>query len=214
MRAQLATLGLVLGLACASPAAGSPVTYHWSGPVTGYACYYGACDDPNPFAAVVPLGTTVDVLLTFDPDFSATYNPPASCFWGTGSASFQVLGRKYTHTAYLWNDGYGFSGGICGGGGNEVVVPNWGFGGPELPGDWSPYWDSPFSGFWWGLDPSWTMPSSIASQFPYFSVDPSEGYPVRFNADLHAVPEPSTWLLLATGLAAVAGRRLRSIRRR
>jgi hypothetical protein len=123
MRAQLATLGLVLGLAYASPATGATVTWHWSGPVTGYECFQVGCD-VNPFAAVVPLGTTVDVRLTFDPDFSATYNPPENCFWGNGSATFEVLGRTYTSGAWMWNDGYGFGGGYCGGGGNEVVGRN------------------------------------------------------------------------------------------
>ena len=123
MRAQLATLGLVLGLACASPAAGSPVTWHWSSPVTGYTCRYVGCDT-SAFAAVVPLGTKVDVLLTFDPDFSATYNPPENCFWGSGTATLRVLGRSYTDGAALWNDGFGFGGGYCGGGGNEVLIPH------------------------------------------------------------------------------------------
>ncbi len=213
MRAQLTTLGLVLGLVCASPAAGSPVTWQWSGPVTGYTCYnYGVCDT-TAFAAVVPLGTTVDVFLTFN-DESTTYNPPASCLWGYGSATFQVLGRTYTSQAWLWNNGMGFDAGVCGAGGNEVVVPGWGNGGPPLPDGWILYPSSSTTipGMNWGLDLSWTMPSSINPRFPAFRLEGNT--PARFTVDLQAVPEPSTWLLLGTGLAAVAARRFGLMRRR
>ena len=213
MRLQLATLGLVLGFVCATPAAASPVTWQWSGPVTGYRCRsveFGC--DVNPFATVVPLGTTVDVFLTFDPD---VYASPGICLKGYGSATLQVLGQTYTNQAWLWNDGYGAGGGFCGGGGNEVVVPSWGSGGPQLPDGWSPFTfgGNYFPGLYWGIDLSWTMPSSISPAFPYF-YNYERYAPLTFVADLQAVPEPSTWLLLGTGLAAVAARRLGLMRRR
>ena len=54
-----------------------------------------------------------------------------------------------------------------------------------------------------GAEMTSVQPASISSQLPGF-YRPFQAVPQRFTADLYAVPEPSTWLLLSTGLSAAA----------
>src|SRR6185503_13773720 len=134
---------------------------------------------------------------------------------GTASASLQVLGRTYTNTGHVWDEGHGFGPGTCVPGYNviEVVAPSWGLGGPPLPDGWVPFSFNSLPGLWWAGDLTFNQPPFISSQFPAF-YRPGESVPQRFTANLQAVPadvqpvpEPTTWLLLSTGLAAAAWRR-------
>ena len=188
----------------------SLITWHWAGPVTGYA---GATLGGPSLETVVPLGTTVDVFVSLDP--GAPSLNPAFCLQGTASASLEVLGRTYSNEGFVWVDAMGFGPGICAPGSNwvEIVVPSWGSGGPALPDGWVAGGGGPsdfLPGLFWGGDLTTQQPAFIASQFPAFRI-PGQSSPQRFTADLQAVqqdlqsvPEPSTWLLLSTGLAAAA----------
>lgn len=205
---------IVLGVAKAEA---SIMTWHWAGPVTGYSGF--PCNpgfDCPTLDTIVPLGTTIDVLVSLDPATPAN----ANCLAGTASASLQVLGRTYTNTGFVWVDAFGFGGGICAPGSDrvEIVVPSWGSGGPALPDGWVPFpilSDSFFPGLWWSGDLTSTQPTEIASQFFRFHL-PDQAPPQRFIADLqavapmHPVPEPATMTLLGGGLAAAwAARRRR-----
>ncbi len=204
-----------LGVARADAA---PITWHWAGPVTGYVCAGGSnCSIGSTLDTVVPLGTTVDVFLSFDPVVPTHPNPSLPCLWGTASASLQVVGRTYTSTGFVWDEAHGFGPGVCVPGFNvvEIVVPVWGFDGPALPGGWVPFHIAFLPGLWWDGDLTSIQPTSISSQFPEFRL-PGQSAPQRFTvnlqavpADLQPVPEPTTWLLLSTGLAAAAWRRRR-----
>jgi hypothetical protein len=202
-----------LGVARAEAA---PITWHWSGPVSGYSGCTPGFDCGTTLDTVVPLGTTIDVSVSLDPERPPS-NPQSLCNRGTASASLQVLGRTYTSTGFVWDEGHGFGPGVCVPGFNvvEVVVPLWGFGGPALPGGWVPFHIAFLPGLWWDGDLTSIQPTSISSQFPEFRL-PGQSAPQRFTAnlqavpaDLQAVPEPTTWLLLSTGLAAAAWRRRR-----
>ena len=189
------------------------ITWHWAGSVTGYAfafpCAPGSDCGPA-LETVVPLGTTVDVFVSLDPGLPSP-NPSSPCFRGTASASLQVLGRTYTSTGFVWDEGFGFGPGVCVPGYNviEIVVPGWGSGGPALPEGWAPFSPTFLPGLWWGGDLTNDQPMFINSQLPAFW-QPGQSIPQRFTANLqavtnvHAVPEPSTWLLLSTGLSAAA----------
>jgi hypothetical protein len=165
---------------------------------------------------VVPLGTSIDVFVSLDPDRPPP-NPQSPCYRGTASASLHVLGRTYTYTGFVWDEGHGFGPGVCVPGYDavEIVVPTWGSGGLALPGGWVPFTSNFLPGLWWGGDLTSVQPTSISSQFPSFYL-PGQSVPQGFTAnlqavpaDLHPVPEPTTWLLLSTGLAAAAWRRRR-----
>lgn len=210
---------LVLG---ASRAEAGVITWHWAGPVTGYA-FTSVCapgEDCGPrLDTVVPLGTNIDVFVSLDPDAP----PNANCFAGNASASLQVRGRTYANTGFVWVDGMGFGPGICSQNLDhvEVVVPVWGSGGPALPDGWVPFVSLGdfMPGVWWGGDPADGQPMSIASQMPLFW-QPGQSRPQRFTANLqavpanmHSVPEPATLTLFGAGLAAGwAARRRRRYR--
>ena len=195
-----------------STAEAGMITWHWAGPVTGYS---GNAFGGPTLDEVVPLGTPVDVFVTLDPD--APYLNPRTCLQGMASSSLQVLGRTYTNQGFVWVDGLGFGPGICSSSFDqvEIVVPSWGSGGPAIPGGWVPFSLGFFPGLWWSGDLTSVQPTFIGSQFPAFHRD-MQAAPQRFTAnlqavpaDLHPVPEPTTWLLLSTGLAAAAWRRRR-----
>jgi hypothetical protein len=164
----------------------------------------------------VPLGTQIDVRFSFNPTL-APPNPQLPCLRGTASTSLQVLGRTYTSTGFVWDEGHGFGPGVCVPGYDviEIVVPSWGSGGPPLPDGWEPF--SPFflPGLWWSGDLTDGQPDSINSQLPSFWL-PVQSRPQGFLADLRAVPadiqpvpEPATLTMFALGLAAVAARKRR-----
>lgn len=216
-RLTLVILSGVLVLGVSRADAGTLTTWHWAGPVTGYVFGFGSCfgevDCGPRLETVVPLGTRVDVFVTLDP--AAT--PNANCLMGTASATFQVLGRTYTGTGYVWEDGMGFGGGFCSPSQNavEVVAPGWGIGGPALPDGWVPFPVLSMPGLWWSGNLADGQPMSIGSQFPYFHQD-MRARAQRFTADLqavpadmHPVPEPATMLLFGAGLATLAARRYR-----
>ena len=204
-----AILGTCLLLLSVARAEAAMITWHWAGPVTGHI---GSPFGGPSLDTVVPLGTTVDVFVSLDPD--AAYLNPAICLQGIASASLQVLGRTYTNQGFVWVDAFGFGGGICAPGSDrvEIVVPSWGAGGPALPNGWVPFNQDFLPGLWWGGDLTSGQPAFINSQFPFFYI-PGEAARQRFTAnlqavpDLQAVPEPSTWLLLSIGLSAAAARR-------
>jgi hypothetical protein len=215
--AKLIMLAAVLTTAefTVTTAEAATIIWHWAGEVTGYS--------GDPFGgpsleSVVPLGTPVSVKLSFDP--GAPYLNPSSCLQGMGSLSLEVLGRTYPGGGYVWVDGMGFGGGICSSSLDhvEVVAPVWGGNvGPALPGGWIPTQsDSYLPGIWWPGDLEDGQPALIGSQFPKFYI-PGQARSQRFTATLHAVPdvetvsapEPATWILMSTGLAAVWRRRRR-----
>jgi hypothetical protein len=196
----------------AARAEAAMITWHWAGPVSGHST---VSSGPT-LDAVVPLGTPVGVVVSFD-SVPSHPNPDLPCLWGRANASLEVLGQTYTNQGFIWVDGQGFGGGVCGspppGSSHsiEIVVPGWGFGGPALPGGWEPLNLPPvLPGLWWGGDLT-VQPTFIGSQFPNFYL-PGLSAEQRFTANLQAVPavpEPSTWVLLSTGLSWVAWRRRR-----
>jgi hypothetical protein len=198
----------------AATAEAGMITWHWAGPVTGYV---GDGFGGPTLDAVVPLGTPVDVIVSFDP--GAPYLNPATCLQGMSSASLQVLGRTYTNQGYVWVDAMGLGPGVCAPSLDhvEIVVPSWGSGGPALPDGWVPisFGENFFPALWWGGDLTSVQPTFVDSQFPKF-YRPGQSTPQRFTANLQAVPnqavpvpEPSTMLLLSTGLSLAAWRRRR-----
>jgi hypothetical protein len=203
---------LVLGVVRADAAT---IAWHWAGPVNGYICLQtGACTTER-LDTVVPLGTPVDVFVTFDPASPTHPNPAIPCLWGNGDVSMQVLGQSYLGLGFVWVDGHGFGPGTCHPGENsvEIVVPSWGEGGQApLPGGWAPFGSNNgayLAGLFWGADDLTSVqPFSIASQLPFFFRGLGTGnpsFPERFTVNLQAVPdvpEPATWLLLSTGLSA------------
>ena len=80
------------------------ITWHWAGPVTGHSPVSPGLPRLD---SVVPLGTRVDVVVTFD-SMPSNLNPSAPCLWGIGSASLEVLGQTYTGQNHVWVDGMGF----------------------------------------------------------------------------------------------------------
>lgn len=205
---MLGTCLLVLGVARAEAA---PITWHWAGPVTGYACMFGY-DCPITLDTSVPLSTQVSVSVTFASDFPTYPNALNPCLMGVASTSLQVLGRTYTSQGYVWEDASGFGGGVCMAGVDwvEIVVPSWGAGGPALPDGWVPFNQSYLPGLYWSGDLTGVQPAFIGSQLPTFYRPFGQDSPQRFTADLQAVPvpEPSTWLLLSTVLSAAGARRV------
>lgn len=203
-----------------STAEAGTILWHWEGPVTGYSfnCPPGA-NCGLALESVVPLGTMVRVSVAIDPDRPPP-NPGTPCYRGTVSTSLQVLGRTYTSTGFVWDEAHGFGPGVCVPGYDviEVVAPSWGSGGPELADGWVPFVDFGFyfPGLWWAGDLTYIQPLAISSQFPRF-YKPQQSIPQRFfanlqaaPADLQTAPEPTTWILFGTGLAAAAWRRRRS----
>ena len=214
MIARIAVLCLFVFVATNAHAA--PLTWFWSGPVNGYVCDSEPCG--TALATVVPLGSTVNVSMTFnfDPLAPALPNPALPCLKGTASVSMGVAGTTYTSGGYVWDGGLGFGPGTCSPTYNqvEVVVPSWVSGGPTLGGSWIPF-PAGLDGLWWPGPLTNVQPNSISSQLPRFYV-PFQSAPQRFTAQLQAVqdpslppvPEPSTLFLMSTGLSAFAGRRM------
>jgi hypothetical protein len=192
------------------------ITWHWAGTVSSHT-------DPRGGArldSIVPLGTPIDVRVTFDP--SAAMLNPDICLQGRASTSLAVLGKTYTGTGFVWENAMGFGPGLCAPALDnvEIVVPSWGVGGAGLSDGWVPFSDfSYLPGLWWGGDLADGQPAFIASQFPMFYL-PGQSVPQRFAASLQAVPnveatpvpEPASMTLFGLSLAAAGARRWRASR--
>ena len=63
------------------------MTWHFAGPVTGYYCDSGEydCGIGKTLDEVVPLGTMVDVVVSFDADFPSYPAPGISCISGVAT---------------------------------------------------------------------------------------------------------------------------------
>lgn len=193
------------------------ITWHWAGEVTGYTLRCAPGTDCGPrLESVVPLGTPIDVFVSLDPGLPPP-NPASPCYRGTASTSLQVLGRTYTGTGHVWDEGHGFGPGLCMPGYNviEIVVPGWGSGGPALPDGWVPFSPNFLPGLWWVGDLTSVQPTSISSQLPSFWLpvqSRTQGFTANLQAvpaDMHAVPEPATLTLFGAGLAAAWAARRR-----
>ena len=216
-RGILAAVVLAVGT---STAQATTIVWEWTGSVTGYTfsspCAPGS-NCGNTIDSIVPVGTAIGVSVSFNLA-QPLPNPQTPCYRGTASTSLHVLGRTYTGLGHVWDEAWGFGPGVCVSGYDmiEVVVPGWGNNGPALPEGWIPLFDFDyFPGLWWGGDLTMVQPKQIFSQLPKF-YQPGQARPQRFTASLHAppedmstAPEPTTWLLFSTGLAAAAWRRRR-----
>jgi hypothetical protein len=209
--APFAVAVLVLPLA----AEASPITWFYSGTV-------GSSFN----SALVPAGSAATVLLTVDPAAnlvagSPYYGPNAGQY--LFSAIINFTGRQYTlRGAYEvnWDIAVGYP--LPG----SVPIRYLSLSGPSLDPGATGYYDYRPALYWcnacyW----DWETTDRTSSAFPgpfadvffrlYF-IDPDSttirgGLPIGevtvTASNPQPVPEPSTWLLLGTGLAAVAARR-------
>ena len=68
-----AILAACLLFFCVARAEAASITWHWAGLVNGYVCEFGSCDPDIDTA--VPLGTPVDVSVSFENGFPTYPNP-------------------------------------------------------------------------------------------------------------------------------------------
>lgn len=217
LRFVIALVSTVSLFAAAERAEGAPVLWQYAGQVLGYTSPGPPCAlCPEPLAEVLPIGSRVELDWYFDPS-SPEFT---SCIGQYPDATTQLVlrlaGNEYTFSgkAYTWVDAFGFSG-SCGpnGVGLEVVAPAM-WTGPALPGTlpnligvYPGGGISGFSGSWDGPGLPTSPPLHLGMQSPMFSME-AGGYQ-GVTTSLTPVPEPSTLLLLGSGLATLVARRRR-----
>ena len=211
-----------LSVFTASRAEATPFLWQYTGVVTQYHEYFvscamsGACGIQD----AVPLGTPLVLDLYLDP--TVPMDPNCYGYFGTSAASMvlHVGGQSYTTTqAHTWVDAHGFgSSAGCGpfNTGLEVVATQWS--GPPI----SPDATGSLSGFiptggasagiegGGGPGLPTSPPQSLRLHSPIFEFaapgsdpnQPGPRYYQSFEGALTVVPEPSTYLLIFTGLAA------------
>ena len=200
MRAQIAIVGLVLGLFFASPAAASPVRLTYTGAVTG--CF-GSCDTFNEVALInlYPVGTPVHFELNFDTVATNLSGSPLT------SGLFQIPGGQMTiagqtYLSFFWQF--------------EIACPaaSCFAGGPGVLQEFNPLAASEIRAFFAGASPIFYANFGIDALSGSCLLPCVDGLRLNLTREFTAVPEPGTWLLLSSGLVAMAARRFRVVRRR